>query len=329
MSSYWYRENSERSESYRKDGRAEGVLAAMNRTLAELEPDNWSGIQRPTIFVFGLPRSGTTLLPQLLANVLDLGYVDNLIARFWLAPCQGIELSRAVFGDRPGNSFESDLGRSDNVRGPHEFSYFWQRWMQIDSEEDLLAFGEPRQDVDWEAVGRVVGTMQDTFGRGIMFKTNYAGQFASRFARTFTMPLFVYIERNPVDVALSILDARSRYYDDPKHWWATYPPEYRLLADRDVPDQIAGQVVGLRAAYDDQLARVPAGSVVRIGYQELCDDPAGVVDTVRERLRERYGIDCALVGDVPDRFGFRRRRPNGDLDAMVARATIERMGGGT
>jgi ABC-type oligopeptide transport system ATPase subunit len=55
-------------------------------------------------FIVGLPRSGTTLLSQLLAYSLDAGYTTNFAARFWLAPVHGLRLGRrggVVAGEDP------------------------------------------------------------------------------------------------------------------------------------------------------------------------------------------------------------------------------------
>ena len=56
-------------------------------TLLEDSFENPSPFEgRPIIFVMGLPRSGTTPLVQLLVQKFKLGYVTNLVARFWESP---------------------------------------------------------------------------------------------------------------------------------------------------------------------------------------------------------------------------------------------------
>ena len=324
MSDFLDTENDERSPDYRRAGADESLLEAMNAALTGLEPTRWSQVARPAVFVFGLPRSGTTLTYQLLASGLEVGYVDNLVARFWLAPCQGIAVSRAVFGDRRTASFHSDLGRSTDPRGPHEFAYFWRHWLGIAGTEDLLAFGSPRRPVDWPAVVAAVGRMQDALSAPMVFKTNYVGQWTDRFCSAFPMPLVVYPHRRPVDVALSILRARRRYYGDPDHWWATFPPEYATLADQDVVVQIVGQVHGLRRAYRDQLDRVPRQLVLEVDYAELCADPSAVVGAVAARVEQVHGVAIARSAvELPSFFAERRLVPEDDLEARLAAAVGE------
>jgi len=315
-------ENRDRADAYRKDEAAEAALLRMNEALAPLEPAAWSGVVRPTVFVLGLPRSGTTLLGQLLAATLELGIIDGLAARFWLAPCQGVVLSRQVLGETRDSSFVSDLGRGADLRSPHEFSYFWQHWLRIESTDDLLSFGSPRRTVDWPGLRRVVGAIGDTWDRSLMFKTNYAGQFSGHFAATFPAPLFVSIERPPAAVALSILRARRRYYGTSERWWATLPPDYQELVGCPVPDQIAGQVASLRSAYREQLEAVDPEAVVRLDYDELCANPSAAVAAVRERLWTRHRAAVDLLVAPPARFEVSPSQPADAEERAVVEATL-------
>jgi len=92
-----------RRGAYAKEPSDEEFLRRLNEDLAEREQALYAdvGVERPVVFVVGLPRSGTTLLSQLLAYCLDAGYVTNVAARFWLAPVHGIRLSRLLAGDEP------------------------------------------------------------------------------------------------------------------------------------------------------------------------------------------------------------------------------------
>ena len=51
-----------------------------------------------------------------------------------------------------------------------------------------------------------------------------------------------YVERDPLDAAVSILDARRKHYDDPRAWWSYVPLEYdQLRGPRRVgPDRRPG-----------------------------------------------------------------------------------------
>jgi hypothetical protein len=296
------RENRARAEAYRKDEAIEKALLEINEALAPHEPEVGEVPPRPHLFVFGLPRSGTTLAHQVLAWALDVGYVTNVMARFWLAPSAGAILSQATVGDARDGSFTSDYGKSYGPSGGHEFAYFWQHWLGIGDVADLLDFEGDSERADWDGAAAAVRRIAAVVEKPLLFKTNYAGQFLPAFARTFPLPLFVHVRRDPVQVALSILAARRSYYGSAETWWATYPPDYERLAALPAPEQIAGQVVGLRSAYATQIGKVPAELTIELEYEELCADPGAAVASIWERSRSVHGIALDLLHDLPPSF---------------------------
>jgi len=310
MSGFLERENQARTAAYRKDTRLERGLLDVNRTLAAHEsavaPDAGAS---PTIFVFGVPRSGTSLTHQLLTLGLDVGYVSNVMARFWLAPHAGAVVSQAVLGETRDESFASDYGYAPNPAGPHEFAYFWLRWLDIDDIHGLLNFSGDSARADWKGAATAVARIRAAFEKPLVFKTSYAGQFLPAFAREFPMPLFIQTQRDPWPVARSILKARRRIYGDTSTWWSTYPPDYLELRDRPAPEQIAGQVAGLRRAYAALSAQVPSDLIIEVSYEEVCDRPAAVIEMVRERCREVHGVAPDLLHPVPARFERSPARP--------------------
>jgi hypothetical protein len=235
-------------------------------------------------------------------------------------------------GERRSTTLESDYGKTSSPWEVHEFAYFWHRWLGIETTEDLLRFGRPNR-VDWRGAGMAVQRVVDAAGAPVLFKTNFAGQFLADFAQWMPQPLFICVERDPADVALSILAARRRYYGRDDAWWATHSPDYLLLRTRSAPEQIAGQVMGLRRAYARAMDSVAPGLVLRLDYARLCADPVSNLVAVQERLRLLYGVDVArregptklaarthqaghldrVQSDLLDRLGAALRAPEGAL----------------
>lgn len=312
MNSFVISENNKRTTTYHKNERIEQMFRAINHALAPLEVYEPSGEDRPTLFIFGLPRSGTTLTYQLVAQCLEVGYINNLSARFWQAPLQGITLAQSALGDYSAAAFDSNLGKTSGPYGPHEFAYFWQEWLKVEGIADMLCFNQPNASIDWAGLGRVVRCMQDAFGKGIVFKTMYAANHIKAFADTFSMPLFIYIERDSVDVGLSILSARKAYYGNPDEWWATYSPDYLSLAGLPFEQQIAGQVHSLRKTYEETLALLNPDRVIRIDYPRLCQSPGKLLEEICTRLQTRYGYDQKIRVAPPSTFEVQRK--SGELD---------------
>ena len=95
------------------------------------------------IFIVGLPRSGSTLLVQLLIAKLRLGYATNLMARFWGRPAFGVALNRALSTD-PGAISVSDsvYGQTQGYEGHHEFGWLASRTLSAVSKHFSIESGE-------------------------------------------------------------------------------------------------------------------------------------------------------------------------------------------
>ena len=80
------------------------------------------------IFIIGLPRSGSTLLSQLITQIYDIGYINNLVARFWSNPIIGIKLSQEFDLANYKSLLNSSYGVTSLINEPHEFGYYWNQW---------------------------------------------------------------------------------------------------------------------------------------------------------------------------------------------------------
>lgn len=301
-SDYFINENKRRTKTFYNDEKRQDLMKKMNLALSEVHLDQSANPILPTIFIFGLPRSGTTLLYQLLSQTLEIGYVNNLIARFWLAPIFGIELSKSLLKGQVANSFVSKLGQTDGPDGPHEFSYFWQKWLKMNEIEDMKSFSDDNKEIDWAGLKDQVVKMQACFGNGILFKTMYAANHLKSFSKVFNQPLFIYIERDSFDVALSILSARKSYYGDRETWWATYPENYEELKILPFAEQIAGQVHSLKKTYARKLDEINEKLVVRIKYEDLCTDPLSIIERVNEQMYTAHKYRFSMIASSPKSF---------------------------
>jgi Sulfotransferase family len=298
----------QRKGRYGKSAESEDFLKELNLFLQPREEALYRDldVQAPFVFVLGLPRSATTLMSQVLAYSLEAGYVDNVVARLWLAPVHGIRLSRSLLGERGSPAFESDYARTSDLHGIHEFGYFWRHWLRKETFGDVVHAREREGDIDWAGLRRALANMQaELGGNAFVAKNILAGYHLPRLRETLGEVIYVYVERDPLDVAVSILDARRKYYVDPNTWWSYTPVEYEALAELDYWEQIAGQVHYLSRFYDAALEEAGLDVVVRTTYEELCRRPRGVLEAVGERSLAAHGREIPIRTEPPDSFPFR------------------------
>jgi LPS sulfotransferase NodH len=309
---------STRRGEYAKDVDDERFVRALNEHLAPLERELYveCEIEHPFVFVVGLPRSGTTLLSQLLAYSLDAGYITNFAARFWLAPVHGLRLGRILFGPEKPDRFESDYARTGDPREIHEFGYFWRHWLRKETFDDVVRSRELESTIDWDGLRLTLANVQRELGRPYVGKNMLGAYHMAKLTEVLGSVLWVYIERDQLDVAVSILDARSKHYDDLRSWWSYVPPEYDRLEGLDHWHQIAGQVHYLDRLYETEL--VPLGDgALRTSYEQLCRDPAGVL----AEISARSAIPIAAA--PPPSFPLRRYEDRGEEKARFAELLAE------
>lgn len=288
--------NKQRKSTHYKDEEGEDYLLHINKLLQQDEVAGYKDREEeyPSIFVFGLPRSGTTFMTQLLAHSFDLGYINNFMARFWLAPVTGIRLSKQIFGEKAISTFDSSYAATSDVLDIHEFGYFWRNWLRKDRISDILNSKENEGHIDWEALKKVILNMHHAFGKGWICKNIFGAYHLERFTNLLKKSLFIYIERDPVDNAISILDARKKFYDDTGLWWSTIPMEYHDIKDLPVEEQVAAQVHHLRKYYQQELADLDPGRYLKVSYEEVCSNPAGIVEQIRAHVRTHFDIELMM-----------------------------------
>ncbi|MCF8307718.1 MAG: sulfotransferase [Bacteroidales bacterium] len=299
--------NKYRKSSYKKDEKQENFLEEFNKHLLKKEIHEYGDypVNHPFLFIIGAPRSGTTLLSQLIANTLNISYINNLSARFFLAPLHGIRFSNTVLGDTRQSSFHSDYARTDGLSEIHEFGYFWRYWLNKHSFDDITFAKEKEAEIDWKGVRQVLTTLQNETKRPFVFKNIYGSYHMKKFVEILQRVIFIYIERDELDAAVSILNARKKYNTDLNTWWSYQPPEYEQLKDLDYWSQIAGQIYYLQRFYKKEMNELPEENYLTLSYKQMCDDPLTVIEKIRNKCKMHDNYDIPVVNEPPKNFPYR------------------------
>ncbi len=300
--------NQERKENHRKDPKEESFIEQLNNQLLEFEKNNYTDLkeeQHPTIFVIGAPRSGTTLMSQVLAHGLDVGFINNLSARFWKTPVTGIRLSNSIFKNNKSTDFQSKFASTKKLEDIHEFGYFWRHWLKKESITNIVNSPSIEKEIQWTELKNIILNIHEAFGKGFACKNVLSAYHISKFLHVLKKLVFVYIERDPVDAAISILNARKKYYTDLNLWWSYVPLEYEQIKDLDYKRQIAGQVYFLTKYYNSKIKDINSNRIIRIKYKELCDNPQAILDTIVKVTRKELDYELKINDDFPEKFEYK------------------------
>jgi hypothetical protein len=315
------RKDPELAGAFAKDPAGEAFLDKLNALLGPTADAELADLDEtyPTLHIVGAPRSGTTLLYQALASGLEIGYVNNLVAAFWRAPTFGIQLSRKLGLDRLESSFDSRFGRTRDVREPHEFGYFWNAHLRYPDLREQAPGHE--ETIDWEHLRLVLLNMADRNGGPMAFKPMLLVWHLETMLRHLPRTCYVWIRRDPVQTALSLLSMRRSLLGSEERWASLRPRGTEWLDGEPPWRQVAAQVILLERTIGAAAGRMGPEHVLALRYEEFCAAPNDALERIRVFLGGKGHVP-AVRGAIPP-FEQRRSSLEVEYGARVEQAFAE------
>jgi len=316
----------ERLPQYRKDDAEEDILELINKQLVSIQGhleaaalNTGHGI----LLILGVPRSGTTLLHQVLASRLDVGYCSNLMARFYEAPAVGAFLQSGLIGNRLQNQrkYKSTHGVTKNIEEPHEFGYFWSRHLGVCNDTHEPNDGDIIN-VNIERLNAELQSVISVFNKSVVFKC-LLGNFFISVLKKIPNVFFLDMHRNLIDLALSFWRVREERLGSVHKWWSIRPGNYTELKELNPVQQIVGQITAIRNAVTRDLATVEDNRKAVIHYESLVKAPERIVDELVKKF-VAAGFHIEKVGEpIPELQFPKKREIDNDLLSEFKRAFEE------
>ena len=214
----------------------------------------------PPVLIVGAPRSGTTMLYQLLLSCADLAYISNLLAAF---PALMPRLCRAwprLAGPYSPQVREAEQGFIPGLLSPSEAGKIMDAW-----------FGSADATRNAAQIRATVAAISEARCAPLLVKSLTIGQHLDRLRATFPKARLIHIRRDSVYVAQSILLSRQRLAIKPGEWWSVRAPGDPPRPLQSDEEAAAWQAVSVDRFLAAKLAS--DGTVVRVDYEGLCDRP--------------------------------------------------------
>jgi len=220
------------------------------------------------VFIIGAPRTGSTILYQTLTNQLDVLYIDNLTCRFDKTLFFGFWLSDKIFQQKAHNCFKSNHGDTSKC-GPHapsECGSFWYRWLPTD--RHFIDY----DDITYEMIEEIrkeITTVINYFDKPIVFKNLNAGQRLRLLKKCFPDAKFIFIKREPLFTAQSILKAKRKVGIKDNDFWSVMPKNIKELKKLDSYEQIIKQIFYIEKQIVEDKNLFNENSFLILNYQQL------------------------------------------------------------
>lgn len=268
-----------RTTEFMRNERYETLLQDLNARLERV----WlpgDTPQLPVVLIQGVPRSGTTVLYQLLSRTGGFTYPTNLVARFYRNPGLGWMIQGLVepFLSHQDLPLQSRAGLTEGWWQPHEFGYFWRHHLGIHDHH------EPDAPDLAELVVRLA-QLEHAGGRPLLLKNGILSYSTPVLEAALPTLKVIRLTRDPVEVADSILRMRERYTGDAANWWSVRPADISSVEHASPEAQVAFQVRHCRDALD------VIEPIVDVDYAGLCADPRGTLGTIADAIGIRLDLD--------------------------------------
>ena len=231
--------------------------------------------QKPMVIVVGPPRSGTTLVTQVLINHLSVSYFSNLTALFPRAPITASQLfhRRCV-----PQTYDAFFGRTRGLAGASDALPIWDRWLGGEREQI------PKELTDPQRMLNFFGAWEQAFDKPLVCKVNRLNVCAHLIADALPQALLICLHRSPIWLAQSLLQAREQIHGDVASiYGVSYPGRGRVNASNLVED-LCQQVIFYQEMARAQRNRIGASRYWLIDYEQFCRSPVTLVDWVARHL---------------------------------------------
>ncbi|HQU70719.1 MAG: sulfotransferase [Calditrichaeota bacterium] len=294
---------------------ARSAIAAAHRASGVLDAPFYRNTRLPQwspTFVLGAPRSGTTLLYQVLTSAFRFAYFPNVADQFYQCP---IRMTRLTLPDQFHftSTFESRYGREQGRLAPSEGGNVWNRWFPHENREGFNF--TPANFLSEGDLGRIrttIACFEDTFSAPFISKNVKMGVRLPALKALFPDANYCYIQRNPADVALSLLLYRRK---SGKSWWSAMPREIEQLKSLSDLEQVVGQVYYLEQNIEEGLSDLPGERVLWVDYRDLCRNPRAFPAQLEEKFPLLRDFRVENSDGIPAAFKISHPRTEGYVSA--------------
>jgi len=248
-------------------------------------------------FIIGAPRTGSTLLFQLLLNRYPFSYISNLASFFYTCPSTITVLSRHMLSKYQNRDLESKYGYISGFAAPSEAGPLMDYWFG----NDLTTINVPEKHIDF--VRNSISAISSVMGGPGLFKNMRLSLKIEPLAKMFPKAVFIHIRRDPVFVAQSIILTRRNLFQSDHEWWSYSLPQKKELLKLQPFEQVAYQIKTIWDTIQTAQANLTASKFIEISYDDLCQNTGNTLKLIEIVLLKN---DIILRKRGPMNFNIRQ-----------------------
>lgn len=228
-------------------------------------------LKHEPVFIIGAPRTGSTILYQTLTNQLDVLYIDNLVCKFYKNFFFGFWLSDKLFKQKAHNCFKSNHGDTSacGLHAPSECGGYWYRWLP--SDRHFIDYDNITDDMV-EQIRDEIAAVINYYDKPLVFKNLNAGQRLRLLQKCFPSAKFIFVKREPLFTAQSILKAKRKIDIADNEFWSVMPKNTNELKSLGAYEQIVKQIYNIEKQIIEDSKFFDKSNFLVVNYQELGEE---------------------------------------------------------
>lgn len=264
--------------------------------------------EQPVVLIVGAPRSGTTLVYQVLSRYLNVTCPSNFSAMFPRSPITAARLQQRIRVHRQPK-FRSFYGQTCRLTDSNDAFEIWNRWLGEDRYHPASTLTE-EQIADMRSF---FASWTSVTGRPLLNKNNRNTLAIRLLAQVLPAARFVVVRRNPVMVAQSLITARKRIQGDVRAAWGL---EAEAAGSDPLAhvDAVCRQLQSIELEMGRQLESVCPDRVMSMTYEGFCEQPAAMMRSLTDRFDGlRFDSRCDPTACEPFRVSRRQQVSDDEL----------------
>jgi len=248
------------------------------------------------VFIVGAPRTGSTFIYQSITNSLGVFYIDNLMDVLYRNVLLGAYLSTRLFKNKPHNCFKSFYGNTFKygMHAPSECGDFWYQWLP---RGQYFAGEEAMNEEQKKTLRDTVYSILNKYDKPFVFKNLSNSLRLRMLSEVFPEAKVIFVKRDPLSTALSILRARRKFKVRNDELWSIKPPNYKYIESLNEYEMIVKQIYSIEKQIFEDKELFSDKNFMNIHFESFCKDPKKAMERIKNFIHPDLSINYSLIPD--------------------------------
>ncbi len=260
------------------------MLNSLNNLLQEentRQSVQYKDEQYPIYFILSQPRGASSLLQQILLSNLEVGYINNFLAKFYKSPIFGLALEDDIIDKDYQSNFISTYGNTVGINEPHEWGWFWKNQLE-------LADGEEHTKLNnFTALKHNLLSITNSRKLPLLIDNSFAISNLLKIKKEFKNIKIINMTRDLYYISNSFINASIKRYDDIN---ILYGNTLKNKNIKNPIEQILFRVRSIQNEIDNVLEGFNEEDILHIDYEDIYHDSFNVVKKFHN-FTKNSGID--------------------------------------